>query len=334
MKDVTYKLSLHGGKGFAAHNDLSTQPIEPGSDKDNRYWVIGQSNVPAPGESLHKPNRSFYSAEMDYYHEHYRDFLWRINENYITSSHPERTKTMQQIYKSPKYAPHELIVQIGNEDTGSPSPAELWRFAMWLKTKLESAHVHVLDVAMHCHETTPHLHIRYVIDYINAHGERQPCVDAGLKLDGIQMPDKTAKSSRYNNRLQSWHGQLRDDAISYLREQGYSIDDRVSKKHRKYQTVAAHRRGQQLDEIAKNEQIMASQDARINEQEGEMRQNNNIIQQQRETIAKHKDKATLIAYLDNHPEEVARLLYNAQFEQQPTEQELTEQEQPELDGWN
>jgi hypothetical protein len=239
------KLSLHGGKGAASHNDMSKQLFAWNDTRcmDNRYWCAGMTIPPQTAPP------SFLQAELLFYESKYKQFLDTKNKENLRKGRRERIQTLDKLYKSSRYAPHELILQIGDQNEHI-TPAQLWTVTLDLVKQMESKHIHVLNVALHCHETTPHVHIRYVADYDNAKGLLQPCMDAALRLEGYELPDISQKNSRYNNRLTTYHRQLREHVAEFCRtELNLELDMTVYEEHKRYKTCSEYDREQKYQEM-------------------------------------------------------------------------------------
>lgn len=214
------RLTMHNGRnGYARHNDRQfdyekAEHIDAEKTKQNLYYCC-YKNMP------------FQEAELKFYYENYGADLQRKNENYLKQRHAERVKTIEQIYEDKKTRPMEQIFQIGSRKDGTIDGRtfnkclhdylqEIQRWSMEHNNCL-----HVLSVAVHNDETTPHAHIRFVFDY-EENGLRKLGQNEALKRAGIEPPEPSKKISRFNNRITTATQTFRTIAQDICR--GYGVE--------------------------------------------------------------------------------------------------------------
>lgn len=287
------KISMHGGHGLAAHNDMSKTRMQRKDAPGNRYWSYSDfAGVPTPFECV-----DFTKSELEFYKTHYGKYLHEANARAKDNRHPERVKSLKEFYQSDRYKPHEMIIQIGNQDNGSVPCNALWNVCERLRDQIESKHVHVLNMALHAHETTPHVHLRYVVDDINKHNELMPLLESGLSNSGFKRPDTSKKTSRYNCALSTFTRFCRDTVANICRnELNIAIDDHIQQQHRKYRTCAAQDR---IDAYAEMDAVVDRLDAlkgELSTLKGEL----DVLQRDHTVLA-------IAAHLAEHPDELEQM---------------------------
>ena len=115
MKEL--KVTMHNGRnGSPRHNDrtfltdMSESEIKEQADHinqeksgDNVIWNL-------------YPGMTFADAELKYYKDTFTDSLLAINEKYKKQRHPERCRSIENLYHNNKTCPEETILQIGRKD--------------------------------------------------------------------------------------------------------------------------------------------------------------------------------------------------------------------------
>ena len=212
------KATLNNGRnGYADHNDrnfdISKAPhIDPYRQKDNVYYS-------------YKNIRTFAEAELQYYKDHYQEWLDTQNQKYLKRREKHRVKTICELLQGKQTHPEEIILQIGNKD----EHPDRVTFQACVQDFVQSmapyaANCHILDVAVHNDEATPHAHIRTVWDYTTEDGMRKISQREGMRQLGISLPDPDKEESRYNNRKMTFHKQLRDTWYDICEEHELDID--------------------------------------------------------------------------------------------------------------
>ncbi len=116
---------------------------------------------------------------------------------------------MEQIRRDKRTCPEETIFQFGKEGIGA-TPEQLLTIFTAFKQQFEErygAHVHMLDWAMHCDETTVHIQERHCFDYVNKYGEVEPKQEKGAGAHG----HSAAAAGQATRTLQQPQNHLRRD---------------------------------------------------------------------------------------------------------------------------
>lgn len=209
------RVSMHNGRtGSARHNDrsflngktdLQRATIAPhikSNGNENVFWC-------------YQPEVEFSEAELNFYKTNYLDSLNATNKRYKDQYHPERCKTISDIYNSPKTRPEETILQIG--DRYADISKELFvscvnDYLTWINNwNMEHGdHMHILNVAIHFDEESPHAHIRRVWDYVDKDGFKRLGQNKALEAAGVMFPFPNKEEGRYNNRKISFDQMARE----------------------------------------------------------------------------------------------------------------------------
>ncbi len=185
------------------------------------------------------------------------------NARYIKDGHPERCRTIDQLYASPKTAPMETILQIGTRDTDIDPRL---RLEMLTKAAFElvdslrkrwGENLHFLDLSIHCDESTPHIHARMTFSALDKFGQRVPNQAQAFAAMGIHRPDPEAKESKYNCPLISFSDAIRTEFYDLCEKQGIQIDREVHSPSKKHLDALEYRCQQMEAEV---EQVRAERD--------------------------------------------------------------------------
>lgn len=226
--------SRHNDRNFNLENATH---IDPEKTKDNFYYNFITDN--SYTEENKKDYKSFKETEDEFYQNNFNDWLNNSNKKHIKSRHKERIRTMEKIQKTQRYAPEEMIFQIGNKDNFNQEESEVFIDAMndyleWF-TEEYGENVQLLTAAYHADETTPHFHIRQVFLAHDQDGNLMPNQTKALEELGIQRPDPTKKKSRYNNPKMIFTERNRQKLIEICEHRGLEINTEVenpSQKHK------------------------------------------------------------------------------------------------------
>lgn len=224
------RVSQHSGRqGSARHNDRSflagrseawRQEHAPHIDlertDDNVVWTWdGQTDVEA--------------SERAWYAQEYQRAQEATNARYAREGHSDRCKSTDQLYEGRLTRPEEMILQVGTQADGI-DPAEFAQAVDRYLDKLDEwdtthgGHMHILSIALHVDEASPHLHIRRVWDYADRDGLTRLGQARALEAAGVPLPDPTKPTGRYNNRKMSFDSMARSWWQECCREQGWDIE--------------------------------------------------------------------------------------------------------------
>ena len=194
---------------------------------------------------------TFEQTEIRCYNNWYSAALEAQNERHIKSRHKDRVKKMEDWLESPTYAPTETILRFGNVDDGYPDLADLLdmgkEYIGYLE-KWSSEHnncLHILDWALHGDEvyvdddtgevkpSTPHIHIRWVMDYEDENGIRTIGKDKALENAGYSLPNPQKEKDRFNNRNMVFTAECRKAFQEIGMKHGYDIETEPLPQKRK-----------------------------------------------------------------------------------------------------
>ena len=166
------------------------------------------------------------------------------NDRYTKDGHPERCKTVKEVYQHPKTCPMETIFQLGNRQTEmSPEArkqimiASTFELIEQLRQKY-GENIRFLDLSIHNDESvgSEHVHARYVLTALDKYGFTSVNQSQAFKQMGIERPDTSKKEGKYNNPLMTFSEILRSKFYDLCEKNGgIEIDREVknpSQKHR------------------------------------------------------------------------------------------------------
>lgn len=230
------KASMHSGRtGNAKHNDRSflsgkteqeQREMAPHIDLEktgiNRTWVhgVGWNRQGEPVDIA--------AAERSFYSDRYGAAQAAKNDRYEAQRHPERRKSTDDLYTGKQTRPEEIILQIGSKDEpvtnkvfGACLQDYIHELNQW--NEEHGDHMHLLSIALHGDETSPHAHIRRVWDYETKDG---PTLgqDRALQAAGVPLPDPSKPKGRYNNRKIKFDTMMREKWLDICEAHGLKID--------------------------------------------------------------------------------------------------------------
>ena len=180
--------------------------------------------------------------ELSQYEIYYGEGQNAKNERYKADGHPERCKTVSEVYAHPKTAPLETILQLGNMHTDIP-PEERRRIltasAFQLIDILRAKYgdnLKILSYSGHQDEKCEHGHLRYCFVSRDKFNYSVCNQSQAFKQMGIERPDTNKKEGKYNNPLMTFSEELRETFYALCEKNGgIEIDREVknpSQKHR------------------------------------------------------------------------------------------------------
>ena len=191
------KLTCHTARKDRSgrHNDRNfdlsyAKHIDASKIKDDKYWTYTGVK-----------DKNLNEIELDYYVEHFQQYIDSQNKRNIASGHSERNKTIKQYYKSVSTRPEDKIIQIGDRKEHVDSEI-LWQCALEYQKRFNEIfgeHCKILTMALHVDEATPHVHIRRVWTYEDENKIKRVGQSKSLEKLGILPKDPTQKESRFNN---------------------------------------------------------------------------------------------------------------------------------------
>ena len=180
--------------------------------------------------------------EISQYEIYYGEGQEAKNQRYKAEAHADRCKTVAEVYATPKTAPLETILQLGNMNTDI-APEERERIltvsAFQLIDGLRAKYgdnLKVLCLSIHKDEAVIHGHCRFTIMGRDSFGHSVPNQNQGFQEMGIERPTPEKPLSRYNNPLMTFSEELRETFYALCEKNGgIEIDREVknpSQKHR------------------------------------------------------------------------------------------------------
>ena len=249
------RVSQHSGRqGSARHNDRSflagrseawrqehAPHIDPERTDDNVVWTWdGQTDVEA--------------SERAWYAQEYQRAQEATNARYAREGHSDRCKSTDQLYEGRLTRPEEMILQVGTQADGI-DPAEVAQAVDRYLDKLDEwdtahgGHMHILSIALHVDESSPHLHIRRVWDYTDRDGLCRLGQAKALQAAGVPLPDPNKPTGRFNNRKMTFDSMARSWWQECCREQGWDIetDARPDMRHKSKQDYIRDQMAAEID---------------------------------------------------------------------------------------
>ena len=206
------------------HNDrnfnLEPEHIDENKSKNNYYWMI------------YNECKSFEECEKEFYKNKFLFSLESINEKHIKSRHKERIKTMDDYRTSPKTCPEETLYYIG--DKSNTVDTNVLQEIILKQLEWESEQfpdVVYLNIAIHRDEEgADHIHARKV--YIAPDEDGFPIVNQTKALAnmGIERPDTSKPSSKFNNAKMTYTKLVREHFIELCKEYGLEIETEPKEK--------------------------------------------------------------------------------------------------------
>ena len=185
--------------------------------------------------------------EISRYEELYGTGQEAKNARYIADGHPERCKSVADIYASRRTAPLETIIQLGSRDTDI-DPQERKEKLMAATAELIDGlqkrwgdNLHLLDLAIHLDEGVAHCHLRMTFSALDKFGQRVPNQAQAFETMGIQRPDPTAKEGKYNCPLITFSEIIRTQFYDLCEKRGIVIDREVKNPSQKHLSVLEYK---------------------------------------------------------------------------------------------
>lgn len=272
------RVSQHSGRsGSAKHNDRSF--LADRSD-EWRQEHAPHIDITRTGENVvwtWDGQTDIETSERTWYEQEYQQAQDATNARYVREGHADRCKTSDDLYNGRLTRPEEMILQVGKQ-ADNIDPAEFAQAVDRYLDKLDEwdtahgGHMHILSIALHVDESSPHLHIRRVWDYTDRDGLCRLGQAKALQAAGVPLPDPNKPTGRFNNRKMTFDSMARGWWQECCREQGWDIetDARPDMRHKSKQDYIRDQMAAEIDgltaEIDRNRQDattadMARQDA-------------------------------------------------------------------------
>lgn len=194
--------------------------------------------------------------ELQRYEHLYGEGQRAKNDRYIQDGHPERCKTILDIYASRRTAPMETIVQLGSRDTDIDPEERKKKLIAATFQLIDSLrqrwgdNFHILDISIHLDESVIHAHIRSTFSAVDKFGFQVPNQAQAFEAMGIQRPDPAAKEGKYNCPLMTFSEVIRQEFYDLCERQGVVIDREVKNPSQKHLSVLEYKCQQMAAEVA------------------------------------------------------------------------------------
>lgn len=274
------------GKTYRArHNDRQfdvskAEHIEADKLQDNKIVKIFDMDNER-GETLEEYELGFYERQFGAHQE-------AKNKRYKKQGHKERIKSIQELYNNKRYAPEEVILQLGKVGA-SATPEELDRAVKKYVnefSKKYGSNIKILDYAIHNDEAVPHAHLRRVYVAKDKDGNLMPNESKALQELDFERPKKDKKEDRYNNRKVTFSAEDRQlylDCCAITTQHQIERTPEKGKKRLKHEEYKLAKKQEQLNNV----------DAQIKQASNKMRQIQNKIKA-KEDIEEKLDVAEYI----------------------------------------
>ena len=222
---------------------------------------------------------SFETVELDYYEENFGEYIRNQNARNEQNRHPERNRTIEDMYKDTKTCPEETLWQIGNreESVDAEILQKIVQEFLAERDKQFGSHVVTLDWALHNDESTPHIHERHVFQCRNKYGEMCPQQEKSLEELGISLPNPDKPKGRNNNRKMTFDAMCRRMFIGICKKYGIEVDEIPVYGGEKH--------------LEKNDFIIRKQREELAEQNQQLARNGNLIIRGKRKIDEVTEKA-------------------------------------------
>lgn len=278
------KATVQIGHGSAKHNDRSYQRtgiINNGhqgvpTKMNCVYFENGKPTQHIVDCTPNATNLTLQELELEYYKTHFKPAVDAQNQRNIVNGHPERNKTIEQVYADKKTKPHEMILQLGSAIDQPDSVKELVRASVNLQYYISQKYPQfkTINMVLHTDETTPHIHMRFVL----ADRDGRINLSQALRDMNVNRPNLNKKESRYNCPQMTLTADIRAKFEELGKAQGLDLDtNHVKTRHK---TVKDFKYSQ----IAKEQQEVQNLRNQKAQMESEINQLNNKLESTAKTL--------------------------------------------------
>lgn len=266
------------GEVFSAnHNDRNfdlnnTEHINADLTQFNKYYTCYPEDM------------SFQELERKYYTENFKEALKAKNERYKASGHAEDVKSIDDLLKSRRTCPEEVIYQIGKkEQTIKPELLdEICRKQLtWEHSQFPN--VKILDAALHVDEATPHMHVRKVWEAQGKDGKMVSQTKA-LEQMGVERPDKSKAKSRYNNPKMTYTRACREHFQELCKEYDLEIETEPQEASKSGLALKEYQRQQEEKKLKEAEKQLESVNEEIGYQDMYLLNVNELAEQREKEL--------------------------------------------------
>lgn len=272
-----------------------TGEVFPASHNDRNFDLGNAEHINADLTQFNRyysdePQISFQELEKKYYAEHFQKALETKNERYRANRHPERCKGIEDLLKSRRTCPEEVIYQVGTQKQTIKSELldEICRKQLtWEQEQFPQ--VKILDAALHVDEATPHMHVRKVWEAQGADGKIVSQSQA-LEQMGIERPDISKPKSRYNNPKMSYTHACREHFQDLCKEYGLDIETEPKEASKSGLALKEYQRQQEEKKLKEAEKQLESVNEEIGFQDMYLLNVNELAEQREKELEQVKEE--------------------------------------------
>lgn len=283
--------SKHNDRNF----DISKAPhIDNSSRSQNVTW------------NYYRSNATFEQVEQRFYEEHFSRALDNQNQRYIANRQHGRVKTMNDYLKGKQTCPEEVIIQIGNLKNGNASPEVLQKiFEEQLQWETKTfKNVVTLDWALHTDEATPHIHQRKVWIAEDKDGNQIVSQNKALKAMGIERPDISKVTSKFNNEKQTYTDMCRQHFQELCLQHGLEIETEPIAQSQKSLSITEYKAKQSKQKLDNLTQELVFAKSDINDIAYDNRRLQDELIETQNKLARAKDDVDFINELKRFENDV------------------------------
>jgi hypothetical protein len=290
------RVSFHNGragkKGTYSdkHNDRNfdldhADHIDKTKTKDNIYINYLTQKVYSHSEKIENEIESFSDSELKFYEENFGNFIKKRNEKNKKNNNYSRIADAKKIKTMERYAPEEVIFQIGNQDNFSNEDFNKFLnvyndFIDWYKE--EYPDIKLLNAGIHVDETTPHIHLRQVYTAYDKDGDLFPSQTDCLKNMGIKRPDPTKKKTKYNNPKVTFSQRNRNKLLELCEEYGLEIETEPlygGKKHQEKNDYIVKKQEAEKQELSENNYNLRAENINLITNNSKLKKENKALKE-------------------------------------------------------
>ncbi|MBQ4447788.1 MAG: hypothetical protein II897_05805 [Clostridia bacterium] len=180
-------------------------------------------------DATHSSAETLKERELEVYADEFLAGIEERNQRYLAQRHPDKVRTLEQVYTYKQTRPEECLLQVGDMEKAidrnllKDLVTEFCRkLQKW--NRMHGYPFRLLDVSYHFDEATPHAHVRRVWKYVDKRGYTRIGQEKALQMAGVELPYPDEHKGRYNNRKISFDNMAREMWHEVCREHGLDID--------------------------------------------------------------------------------------------------------------
>lgn len=290
-KNEKMRTTSHSGRF-----NRQTGEVFPAGHNDRNFDLDNAEHINADLTQFNKyytcypEDLSFQEVERKYYAENFKEALEVQNERNRANRHPERCKGIDDLLKSRRTCPEEVIYQVGTQkQTVKPELLdEICRKQLkWEQEQFPQ--VKILDAALHVDEATPHMHVRKVWE---AQGKDGKIVSQTKALEqmGIERPDISKPKSRYNNAKMTYTHACREHFQQLCKEYDLEIETEPQEASKSGLALKEYQRRQEEKKLEATKKQLNSVNEEIGFQDMYLLNVNELAAQREKELEKVKEE--------------------------------------------